>query len=76
MEKKLQKMNPTDDNLVIVQRLWQAYYMSIVFLKECIKIDINRDTVIINVKLAELKMNIATDFLNIRILKKKTFTVA
>ena len=75
MEKKLQKMNPTDDNLVIVQRLWQAYYMSIVFLKECIKIDINRDTVIINVKLAELKMNIATDFLNIRILKKKTFTV-
>ena len=76
MEKKLQKMNPTDDNLVIVQRLWQAYYMSIVFLKECIKIDINRDTMIINVKLAELKMNIATDFLNIRILKKKTFTVA
>ena len=76
MEKKLQKMNPTDDNLVIVQRLWQAYYMSIVFLKECIKIDINRDTVIINVKLAELKMNIATDFLNIRILKKKNFTVA
>ena len=76
MEKKLQKMNPTDDNLVIVQRLWQAYYMSIVFMKECIKIDINRDTVIINVKLAELKMNIATDFLNIRILKKKTFTVA
>ena len=76
MEKKLQKMNPTDDNLVIVQRLWQAYYMSIVFLKECIKIDINRDTVIINVKLAELKMNIATDFLNIRILKRKTFTVA
>ena len=75
MEKKLQKMNPTDDNLVIVQRLWQAYYMSIVFLKECIKIDINRDTMIINVKLAELKMNIATDFLNIRILKKKTFTV-
>ena len=76
MEKKLQKMNPTDDNLVIVQRLWQAYYMTIVFLKACIKIDINRDTVIINVKLAELKMNIATDFLNIRILKKKTFTVA
>ena len=50
--------------------------MSIVFLKECIKIDVNRDTVIINVKLAELKINIATDFLNIRILKKKTFTVA
>ena len=43
MEKKVQKIQPRDYNLLIVQDLWQAYYqiVSIIFLKEFIKLDVN-----------------------------------
>ena len=56
---------------MIAQDLWQAHYqtLSIVFLKELIKLNVNRDTMIENVKLAELNINIATAFLNTQTLK-------
>ena len=39
------------------------------FLKEFIKLNVNTDTIIKNVKLAELKTNIANVFLNTQTLK-------
>ena len=43
MEKKVQKIQPRDYNLLIAQDLWQAYYqiVSITFLNEFIKLDVN-----------------------------------
>ena len=66
MDKKLQKIDLTDYNLLIVQDLWLAYYqiLEIIFLKEFIKLNVNIDTMIKNVKLAELNINIGTFFLN------------
>ena len=63
MEKKLQKIYLTYYNLLIMQDLWQAHYqiLSLIFLKEFKKIT---DTMIKNVKLAELNIGIATVFLN------------
>ena len=48
MEKTLQKIYPPDNNLLIVQELWQAHYriLSIIFLKEFIKLIVNMDTMI------------------------------
>ena len=71
MEKKLQKIYLTDYNLFIPQDLWQAHYqiLSITFLKEFIKFNLNMDTMIKHVKLAELNINIAAVFLNSQILK-------
>ena len=42
MEKKLQKLYPTDYKLLIVQGLWQAHYqiLSIIFLIEFIKLNV------------------------------------
>ena len=62
MEKKLQKIYPTYYNLLIVQDLCQANYqiLSIISLKEFIKLNVNLDTIIKNVKLAELNLNVAT----------------
>ena len=58
-------------NLLIAQDLWQAHcqILSIIFLAEFIKLNINADTMIKNVKLAELNKNIATVFLNRQTLK-------
>ena len=66
MEKKSQKIYLTNCNLLIVQHLWQAHcqILSIMFLKEFIKLNVNTDTKIKNVKLAELNVSIATVFLN------------
>ena len=49
MEKKLQKIYLTSYNLIIVQELWQAHYqiLSIAFLKEFVKLNVNMDTMII-----------------------------
>ena len=49
MEKRLQKIYLTSYNLMIVQELWQAHYqiLSIVFLKEFVKLNVNMDTLII-----------------------------
>ena len=71
MEKKLQKIYLTYYNLLIAQDLWQAHYqiLSIIFLKEFIKLNVNMDTMIKNVKLAELNINIAITFFNTRTLK-------
>ena len=66
MEKKSQKIYLTDCNLLIVQHLLQAHcqIFSVMFLKEVIKLNVNTDTKMKNVKLAELNISIATVFLN------------
>ena len=71
MEKKLQKTYPTDYNLLIVHNLWQVQYqiLSITFLKEFIKLNVNTDMMTKNVKLAELNINIATAFMTTQTLK-------
>ena len=71
MEKKLQKLYHTDYNLLIVQGLWQAHYriLLIILQNKFIKLNGNMDTMIKNVKLAELNINIVTDFLNTHSLK-------
>ena len=71
MAKHLQKIYLTYYNLLIAQDLWQAHYqiLSIIFLKEFIKLNVNRNTMMKNVKLAELNVNIATVFLNTQTLK-------
>ena len=53
------------------QHLCQAHsqILSIIFLKEFIKLDVNTDTMIKNLKLAELNVNIATVSLNTQTLK-------
>ena len=50
----------------VAQDLWQAYYqiLSITFLKEFIKLNVNTDTMIKNVNLVELHTKYATVFLN------------
>ena len=77
MEEKLQKPYPTDYNLLIVQDLWQAHYqvLLIIVLKEFIKLNVNRNTVVKKVKLTELNTDtdIVTAFLNTQTLKMKIF---
>ena len=62
MEKKLQKIYLTYYNLLTVQDLWKALdqILSLIFLKEFIKLNGITDTMIKNVKLAELNISIAT----------------
>ena len=71
MEKKLQKVYFTDYNLLIAQDLRQAHYqiLSIIFLKELIKLNVNMDIMIKSVRLLKLYINIATAFLNTQTLK-------
>ena len=71
MEKKLQKIYLTYYNVLIAQDLRQAHYeiLSIIFLKYLIKLNVNTDMVIKNVKPAELNISLATVFLNIQILR-------
>ena len=66
MENKVQTMYSTDYNLLIVQDLQQDHYqiLSIILLKEFIKLNVNRDRMIKNVKPAEFDKNIATAFLH------------
>ena len=65
MEKKLQKIYLTYYNLLIAQDLWQAHYqiLLIIFLKEFVKLNVNTDTRMKNLKLSELNMNISFCFL-------------
>ena len=60
MEKKLQKKYLTYYNLLIAQVLWQAHYqiLSIIFLKKFIKLNANTETMIKNMKLAELSTKV------------------
>ena len=71
MEKKLQKLYLTYYNLLIAQDLWQAHYqiLSLIFLKELVKLNVNTDTMIKNVKPAESNINIATVLLNTQTLQ-------
>ena len=58
-------------NLLIAQDLWQAHYqiLSIISLKEFIKLLVNSDTMIKNVKNGELNISNATVLSNIKTLK-------
>ena len=55
MKKNLQKMYSKDFNLLTGYDLWQAHYQifSIILLKEFIKLNVNTDTMIKNLKLSE-----------------------
>ena len=66
MEKKLQKIYLTFYHLFIAQDLWQAHYriLTIIFLKEFIKLNVITKIMIKPVKIAELNINIATVSLN------------
>ena len=67
MEQKFQKIYLTYYNLLIAQIYDKAHYqiLSITFSKKFIKLNVNKDMMIKNVKLAELRINIATFFSNI-----------
>ena len=67
---KLEKTCPTDYNLLIVQNFWEACYqvLLIILLKEFIKLNVNTNTMIKNVKLEELNINIETVLLKIQAL--------
>ena len=54
-----------------VQDLWQALYqiLLIIFLKEFIKLNVNMDEIIKNVKHVELNTKMASAFLNTKTLK-------
>ena len=71
MEKKLRKIYLTYYNLLAMQDLWQAQdqILSLIFLKEFIKLNGITDMTIKNVKLAELNISTATVLLNIQTLK-------
>ena len=53
------------------QDLWQAHYkiLLMIFLRELIKLNVNTNTVIKNMKIAGLKISIAADLLNTQTLK-------
>ena len=70
-KKNLQKIYLTYFDLLTAQDLWQAYYqiLSITFLKEFIKLNVNVDMIIKNAEHVELYIKIATAFLNTQILK-------
>ena len=71
MVKKLQNTYLRYYNLLIVQSLWQVHYqiLSIIFLKEFFKSNVNMDTIIKNVKHSELNTKLAIVFLNTKTLK-------
>ena len=68
---KLEKIYLTYYNLLNAQDLWQAHYqvLSIIFLKEFTKLNVNMDMIIKNVEKAGSNIKIANAFLNIQTLK-------
>ena len=68
---KLQKLYTSDYNLLIVQDLWQTRFqiLLIIFLQEFIKLNVNTDMMIKNVKLVGLNTKIVSAALNIKTLK-------
>ena len=71
IEKKLQKIYPTYYNLLIAQGLCEAHLqtLTIIFLKEFMKINVNTDTVLKIVKLVESNISIASVFFKTQGLK-------
>ena len=70
IEKESQQIYPTYYNLLIGKNFWQAHYqvLSIVFPKVFIKLNVNSDAMIKNVKLLELNTKIESTFLNTKTL--------
>ena len=66
MEKKLQKMYLTYYNFVTTQDSWQAHYqiLSIIFPKEFIELNLNKEMIIKDVKRVELNISITVVFMN------------
>ena len=66
MGSKLQKAYLRNCNLLIVQDLWQAHYqiLLIILLKDFIRLNVKKNMILKNVKLAELNGKISTNFLN------------
>ena len=71
MEKKIQKAYPIDNNLLRAEDLWQAHcqILLIILLKKFIKLTVNMNMMIKNVKFAESNTKIVTAFLNMQTLK-------
>ena len=66
-----QKIFLTYYNLLIEQDLWEAHYqiLAIMFLKKFMKLNVNIDTIIKNVKIMELNSKFETVFLDTQTLK-------
>ena len=66
MGKKFQKIYLRHYNLVTVQNLWQSHcqVLSIIFLREFIKLNVKLDMIIKSVKNVKLNIKIASAFLN------------
>ena len=66
-----QKIFLTYYNLLIEQDLWEAHYqiLAITFLKKFMKLNVNIDTIIKNVKIVELNSKFETVFLDTQTLK-------
>ena len=71
MEKKLQKLYLTNYNLLIAQDLCQAHYqiLLIILVNELVKLNVNMDIMIKNVKRVELNKKIGSAVLNTQMLK-------
>ena len=67
----MEKPYPTDYNLLMAHNLWHTHYqiLLIILLKEFIKLNLDQDTIIKNVKRAKLNTKVATAFLNTQSLK-------
>ena len=65
MEKKLQIIYPKYYNFMIAQHLWQAHcqILSIIFLKEFIKLNVNIDKMIKKCETCEIKYKYCDCFL-------------
>ena len=70
-KKKFQKLYVTECNLLIAQDLLQAHHqiVLITILKEFMKLNVNTNTMIKNVKYAELNRKIENAFLNTQTFK-------
>ena len=71
MKKKLQKSYLTHYNILTVQDLWHVHYqiLFIISLREFIKLKVNIDLIIKNVKRVELNVKIVTAVSNGKVLK-------
>ena len=71
LEKKLQKLYLTNYNLLIAQDLCQAHYqiLLIILVNELVKLNVNMDIMIKNVKRVELNKKIGSAVSNTQMLK-------
>ena len=75
IERKATRINKNGEEITkksfMLEGLWRAHYqiLSIIFLKEFVKLNVNMATMIKHVKTAELNPDIVTVFLNTQTLK-------